>query len=48
MTCTPASGSRFAIGATPVECVATDHGGNASEVKTFTVTCSAPERRSRT
>ena len=36
VTCTPASGSRFAIGATPVECVATDRGGNASEEKTFT------------
>jgi hypothetical protein len=38
VTCTPASGSVFAIGATLVECVATDHGGNASEEKTFTVT----------
>lgn len=38
VSCTPASGSVFAIGATPVECVATDHGGNASDAKSFTVT----------
>jgi predicted dienelactone hydrolase len=38
VTCTPASGSVFAIGPTAVACVATDHGGNASEAKAFTVT----------
>ena len=30
VVCTPASGSLFAIGATEVECVATDNGGNTA------------------
>ena len=37
VTCTPASGSVFAIASTPVRCTATDDRGNAAE-KTFTVT----------
>jgi hypothetical protein len=37
VTCTPPSGSVFAMGPTTVTCVATDNGGNATE-KTFTVT----------
>ena len=37
VTCTPPSGSLFAIGATEVECVATDNGANTSSAS-FTVT----------
>ncbi len=37
VVCTPGSGSRFAIGETPVTCVATDNGHNTSTA-TFTVT----------
>ena len=37
VVCTPSSGSVFPIGATEVECVATDHGANTSEAA-FTVT----------
>ena len=37
VTCTPASGSVFAIATTPVQCTATDDRGNTTQ-KTFTVT----------
>ena len=37
VVCTPAAGSLFAIGATEVECVATDNGGNTANA-TFTIT----------
>ena len=37
VVCTPAAGSLFAIGATEVECVATDNGANTSSAR-FTVT----------
>lgn len=37
VTCTPASGSTFALGTTTVSCTATDHSGNSTN-KTFTVT----------
>jgi predicted extracellular nuclease len=40
VTCTPASGSLFPVGATPVSCVATDAGGNQTQVD-FTVTVRA-------
>ena len=38
ITCTPASGTTFPIGVTPVSCVAVDDSGNASAAATFTVT----------
>jgi hypothetical protein len=38
VTCTPASGSVFAIAATTVTCIATDNGNNQSAPGTFTVT----------
>ncbi len=37
VTCSPPSGSLFAIGATPVTCTATDSNGNAAHIE-FTVT----------
>ena len=37
VTCTPASGSTFKIGTTPVTCKATDSAGNVA-IKIFTVT----------
>ena len=43
VVCNPASGSHFAIGTTPVSCVATDTGG-ASATCAFTVTVSDIER----
>jgi hypothetical protein len=36
--CSPASGSQFALGVTPVSCTATDAAGNASAPAVFTVT----------
>lgn len=41
-TCTPASGSTFAVGATTVTCTATDAHGNVATPVTFTVTVAAP------
>ncbi len=38
VTCSPASGSTFALGATTVSCTAKDASGNVSAVKTFKVT----------
>ena len=38
ITCTPASGSTFPIGVTPVSCVAVDDSGNTSAAATLTVT----------
>jgi fibronectin type 3 domain-containing protein len=38
VTCTPSSGSTFAVGTTTVSCVATDHSGNSSPAQTFHVT----------
>ena len=38
ITCSPASGTTFAIGVTLVSCVAVDDSGNASPAATFTVT----------
>ncbi len=37
VTCTPASGSKFAVGTTTVSCTARDANGNVSEAKTFKV-----------
>jgi len=37
-TCTPASGSTFAVGMTSVSCTATDRAGNKSDGAVFTVT----------
>ncbi len=37
-TCSPESGSTFALGTTEVSCTATDAAGNSSDVKSFTVT----------
>ena len=37
VTCTPASGSKFAIGTTTVSCSAKDANGNESAAKTFKV-----------
>ncbi len=37
VTCTPASGSKFAIGTTTVSCTAKDANGNESAAKTFNV-----------
>ena len=43
VSCTPASGSSFALGTTTVTCTATDHAGNAdSDSFTVTVTQEAP------
>jgi hypothetical protein len=38
VTCTPASGSTFGLGATQVKCTARDAAGNTSAAKAFTVT----------
>jgi large repetitive protein len=40
--CTPASGSFFPIGTTPVSCYATDAAGNRSPPGTFSVTVNSP------
>jgi X-Pro dipeptidyl-peptidase len=37
VSCSPASGTKFAIGSTPVNCTATDANGNASAARTFNV-----------
>ncbi len=36
-TCTPAAGTKFAVGTTTVSCTATDANGNSSAAKTFNV-----------
>jgi len=41
VTCSPASGSTFPVGRTPVSCIATDQAGRASSPATFTVTVDA-------
>ncbi|HEV2901845.1 MAG TPA: HYR domain-containing protein, partial [Gaiellaceae bacterium] len=41
VSCTPASGSTFAIGVTTVRCTATDNAGNSSQAN-FTVTVKGP------
>lgn len=47
VTCTPASGSLFPIGTTPVSCTATDESGNAV-TRTFDVTVIAPPKTDTT
>lgn len=47
VTCTPASGQLFPVGATPVSCTATDAAG-ATAACTFTVTVTAAPRLTRT
>jgi hypothetical protein len=41
-TCTPASGSTFALGTTQVSCTATDKAGNKSAAQMFNVTVTVP------